>query len=53
MTSEVVALLKTIIAILNTFNFDIIMDGESVKNKVVKRINNATKRNGRCELKLT
>ena len=48
---EIIKLLTKILEILENFDFDVYLDGESVKKKIVKRINDSTKaHNGVCEI---
>jgi len=51
LSAEVISLLKEILTVLKNLDFDFIMDGDSVKNKIVKRINQNTSATGVCEIK--
>ncbi len=50
-TSEIIALLKQILIILKSLDFEIIMDGEKVTKKIVKIINDITLSTGVCPVK--
>ena len=50
-SSEVVSLLRQILAILQSFDIEIIMDGDKVTKKIVNRINDITLSTGTCPVK--
>lgn len=49
-SSEVVSLLRQILEVLKTLDLMVTIDGKTVKDLIVKLINDNTKANGRCEL---
>ena len=48
--NEVADLLKQLLTAVNSLDLDVILDGESIKNNTVKRINNHTRATGQLEL---
>jgi hypothetical protein len=48
--AEVVELLRAILLILETMDFDVKLDGKSVKDRIVRLINQNTKATGKCEI---
>ncbi len=47
---EIIRLLTQILAAILALDLDLVLDGESVKNKIVSRINANTRRTGVCEV---
>ena len=45
-----ISLLKLILALLQTMDFDVKMDGRSVKDRIVELINQNTRATGVCEI---
>lgn len=50
MTSEVVQLLKELITLVKELDLDVLLDGKSIKENTVNRINQHTKATGVCEI---
>lgn len=50
MTTEVVALLKEILAVLKALDLDIVIDGRKLKDIIVSKINEHTQATGVCEI---
>lgn len=48
--AQMVALLTQILSAINKKDFDIYLDGETIKNNTVRRINNHTRQTGQLEL---
>ena len=48
--AEVVDILRSILRILETMDLDIKLDGKSVKDRIVRLINQNTKATGKCEI---
>lgn len=48
--AEAISILKQILKILETLDFDIQLDGKSLKKYVVDKINEHTKQTGKCEI---
>lgn len=49
-SAKIIELLLKIIELLEILDLDIILDGEKLKKNTVKRINDNTRRTGKCEL---
>lgn len=45
-------LLKTLIRVISNIDFDVKLDGKSIKDDVVRRINNNTLASGKCEINI-
>ena len=50
--SDIVSILRTILALLQTMDFDVKMDGKSVKDRIVQLINQNTRSTGVCEIRM-
>ena len=50
--AEVVSILRMILTFLQTMDFDVKLDGRSVKDRIVQLINQNTRSTGVCEIKV-
>ena len=50
--AEVVSILRMILTFLQTMDFDVKLDGRSVKDRIVQLINQNTRSTGICEIKV-
>ena len=49
-SAKMIELLLKIIELLEALDLNIVLDGEKLKKNTVKRINDNTRRTGKCEL---